>query len=65
MLHFPVVELAGIALDAYAREQGYDLILDASNPQTGILFVEEIVDITTEIIRRLDAEVVEQKEPGE
>ena len=61
----PVVELAGNALDEYAREQGYDLILDTSNPQTGILFVEEITNVTTEIIRRLDAEAVEQQEPGE
>ena len=61
----PVFDAAGVALDAYAREQGYTLILDASNPQSGIVFVEEVADITTEIIRRLDAaEPGEPSEPG-
>ena len=61
----PVFDAAGAALDAYAREQGYTLILDASNPQSGIVFVEEVADITTEIIRRLDAaEPSEPSKPG-
>ena len=61
----PVYAEASAVLDAYAREQGYTLILDASNPQSGIVFVEEVADITTEIIRRLDAaEPGEPSEPG-
>jgi outer membrane protein len=61
----PVVDAAGAALEEYAREQGYTLILDASSPQSGIVFVEEVADITTEIIRRLDAaETGEPSEPG-
>jgi outer membrane protein len=61
----PVVDAAGAALEVYAREQGYTLILDASNPQSAIIFVEDVADITTEIIRRLDAaEAGEPSEPG-
>lgn len=51
----PVVEVAGAVLDAYGREEGYTIILDGSNPQAGIIFVEELIDITTEIIRIMDA----------
>ena len=59
----PVVEVAGAVLDAYGREEGYTLILDGSNPQAGIIFAQELINITTEIIRIMDA--AEAGEPDE
>jgi outer membrane protein len=53
----PVFERAGQVLQDYAAEQGYAVILDTSNPQSGIIFVEEVIDITAEIIQILDTAV--------
>jgi outer membrane protein len=51
----PVFSRTGEVLQDYAAAEGYAVILDTSNPQSGIIFVEEVIDITTEIIEILDA----------
>ncbi len=64
-LFMPVFEKVGLMLETYARELGVAVIFDVSNPQTGIIYFDEVVDVTTEIIRRLDAaETTEAGPPG-
>ena len=52
----PVAERASGVLNAMAKEQGYTLIIDVSNPQTNVLWANPKNDITDELIRRIDAE---------
>ena len=54
-LFMPVFEMVSMMLEAYAQELGFAVIFDVSNPQTGIIYFDEVVDVTTEIIRRMDA----------
>lgn len=41
---------------AYAHEQNFTLVVDNSSPQAGILYATPSSDITTEIVRRFDAQ---------
>jgi outer membrane protein len=43
-----------VIIDKYAKENGYSLILDVSNPQTPVLYAANGVDITKEIIELYD-----------
>lgn len=40
----------------YSRDNGYTLVLDVSNPQTPVLFAENGIDITQDIIKLYDEE---------
>jgi outer membrane protein len=52
----PISVTAQRVLQAYAAEKGYTLIVDTSNPQGGIVYVNEKADITDDLIKRMDAE---------
>jgi outer membrane protein len=41
-------------IDKYAKENGYNLILDVSSPQTPVLYASNAIDITKEIIDLYD-----------
>ncbi len=41
-------------IDKYAKENGYNLILDVSNPQTPVLYASNTIDITKDIIDLYD-----------
>jgi len=41
-------------IDKYAKDNGYTLILDVSNPQTPVLYASNTIDITREIIDLYD-----------
>jgi outer membrane protein len=43
-------------IQAYAAEQSFSMVVDSSAPQSGVLFVSPTTDITTEILRRFDAQ---------
>ncbi len=43
-------------IQAYAAEQSYSLVVDSSSAQSGVLYFSPTTDITTEIIRRFDAQ---------
>lgn len=43
-------------IQLYAAEQNFSLVLDTSSPQAGVLYANPTIDITTEIIRRMDAQ---------
>jgi outer membrane protein len=53
----PVAQRAKVVLDAYAKEMGYAIVFDMSNQQNNnIIYNDEVAEITTEIIRRIDAD---------
>jgi outer membrane protein len=41
-------------IDKYAKDNGYTLILDVSNPQTPVLYASNTIDITKDIIDLYD-----------
>jgi len=52
----PVVTLADEVLSVYAAEQGFRVILDvAALAEGGIVYLDPLADVTTELIRRMDA----------
>jgi outer membrane protein len=54
----PIAEAAEVALNAYAKKEGYTLIIDTSNPQnTMIIAVNPGADITDTVIKLIDAEL--------
>ena len=63
-LLIPITEKVNLAIVDYAQENGFTLILDSSNPQGSLLFVQDAANITREIIRRVDAMSVEPPPPG-
>jgi outer membrane protein len=53
----PVAQRAKAVLDAYAKEMGYSIVFDTSNQQNNnIIYSDDVAEITTEIIRRIDAD---------
>ena len=63
-LLIPITAKVDQAIAAYAQENGFTVIIDSSNPQSSLIFIQEIADITTEIIRRVDAMSAEAPPPG-
>ncbi len=43
-----------VVIDKYAKDNGYAIILDVSNPQTPVLYASNTVDITKDIIDLYD-----------
>jgi outer membrane protein len=43
-------------IQSYASEQNFSLVIDSSSAQGGVLYFSPTTDITTEIIRRFDAQ---------
>ncbi|MEO7144817.1 MAG: OmpH family outer membrane protein [Bryobacteraceae bacterium] len=43
-----------VVIDKFARDNGYSVILDVSNPQTPVLYASNTVDITKDIITLYD-----------
>ena len=63
-LLIPITAKVDLAIAAYAQENGFTLIIDSSNPQSGLIYIQDVADITTEIIRRVDAMSAEPPPPG-
>ncbi len=49
----PVEQKTATAVSAYAAEHGVKIVLDASALQSGLVYVHDTADITSEIIRRI------------
>ena len=49
-LFMPVFEKVGLMLEAYAQDLGFAVIFDVSNPQTGIIYFDEVVDVTAFLV---------------
>ena len=54
-LFLPIFERAQGVFQEYVQEQDYLLIFNSSAPQSGLIYAADTIDITTEIIRRMDA----------
>ncbi len=54
----PIAEVAESVVNAYAKEQNFSIIIDRSNPQNdSILYVNENIEITNIIVKRIDTEL--------
>jgi outer membrane protein len=54
----PIAEVAETVVNNFAKEQGFTLIIDLSNPDnTSVVWRNPNADITEEIIKRIDAEM--------
>ena len=51
----PIAEKTQDVLKAYSEENGFAVVFDVSSQANSIIFRQEVADITTEIIRRVDA----------
>ena len=61
----PIAERAGKVLNAYAAEGGLTLVFDVSSQASSIVYAHDGVDITEEVIRRIDADVAKTAKPAE
>ncbi len=52
----PIAERTQKVLQAYAAETGFGVVFDISGQTNSIIYYQDVSDITTEIIRRVDAE---------
>jgi Skp family chaperone for outer membrane proteins len=51
----PIAEKTQEVLKAYSTENGFAVVFDVSSQASSIVYVQDVADITTEIIRRVDA----------
>jgi outer membrane protein len=58
----PIAQKATAILNAMAERNGYMLVVDVSNPQNNVVFVNPKNEITEELIKAIDAEA--GKEPA-
>ncbi len=56
-LFAPIAQRTQGVLKAYASENGYAMVFDLSSQANSIVYNSEVADITTEIIRRVDADL--------
>jgi outer membrane protein len=54
----PIADRAQKVLQAYSAENGFSVVFDVSNQTNNIIYVQDVADITTEIIRRVDSDLV-------
>lgn len=53
----PVEQKTAMAVSGYAAEHGVKIVLDASALQSGLVYVHDTADITSEIIRRIASDL--------
>jgi len=51
----PIAEKTQDVLKAYSNENGFAAVFDVSSQANSIIYFQDVADITTEIIRRIDA----------
>ena len=51
-------------IERYARDNGYTMVVDVSNPQTPILYAAPSIDITKEIIELYDKSTAQMSAPA-
>jgi Skp family chaperone for outer membrane proteins len=57
----PIAEVASKVMNAYANEVGLAVVLDVSSENSSVVYFQDVADITTEIIRRVDSELAKAK----
>jgi Skp family chaperone for outer membrane proteins len=60
----PVAERTQRIIKAYADEVGIAVVFDVSSQGTSIINYSDVADITTEIIRRIDADIAKTAPPA-
>jgi Skp family chaperone for outer membrane proteins len=50
----PIAEKTNEVLKAYSTENGFAVVFDSSSQANSLIYVQDVADITTEIIRRVD-----------
>jgi Skp family chaperone for outer membrane proteins len=60
----PIAERTQKVLSAYASETGFGVVFDVSSQASSIVYVQDVADITTEIIRRVDADAAKSPTPA-
>jgi outer membrane protein len=60
----PISDAAARILQAYATEQSFTMIFDLSNPQSNIVYASDTLDVTAELIRRIDAALAQAARPA-
>ena len=60
----PIMEQTQKVLQAYSAENGFAVVFDVSSQANSIIYVQDVADITTEIIRRVDANVAKAPAAG-
>lgn len=53
----PIEQKTAMAVRAYAAEHNIKIVLDAATLQSGLVYVHDTADITTEIIRRIASDL--------
>jgi Skp family chaperone for outer membrane proteins len=56
----PIAQKATAILNAMAQQQGYTLVIDVSNPQNNVAFVNPKNDVTDVLIKAIDAETAKE-----
>jgi outer membrane protein len=56
----PIAARATAILQQMAAEQGYTLVVDLSNPDSNVVWANEKNNITTELIKRIDAALAQE-----
>jgi outer membrane protein len=51
----PIAEKVQEAVKSYSTDNGFSVIFDSSSQASSLVYVQDLADITTEIIRRMDA----------
>src|SRR5262245_518595 len=51
----PIMEKTQDVVKSYSTENGFSVVFDVSSQANSIVYVQDVADITTEIIRRVDA----------
>lgn len=51
-------------IERYARDNGYTMVVDVSNPQTPVLYASPSIDITKEIIELYDKSAAQMSAPA-
>jgi outer membrane protein len=59
----PIADTTNRVLQAYAKDNGFALVFDRASEFNSIVFADDVIDITTEIIRRVDAEMAKTAKP--
>jgi Skp family chaperone for outer membrane proteins len=59
----PIAERTQEAVKTYSLENGFAVVFDSSSQANSIIYRDEVADITTEIIRRVDATAAKAPAP--
>jgi outer membrane protein len=59
----PIADKAQEAIKSYSTENGFAVVFDMSSQASSIIYFQDVADITTEIIRRMDASAAKAPAP--